>query len=296
MSTRELVELAQLDAMGLLDEQEALEFEAAFAAAPAEIQEQIRKEQSRLCVLEPVLPEVQTPEHLRGKVLSAVHEAIVESIVRTPEAAKAADLSVMTPVFAPAVRHEGGRALPGLEERARRRGLRFWRITSVALAAAAVVLGITTIRLQSQFSILATEKQVGNSVGNANQLFGKNIDTFLFSEGTHRIAFSPAATMPAAEQWQKVDAAIWHNEDWDEARLLCKNLPSNNGERYELIALDEEGGNLGSIGAAMQPISGGVVSFAIAKDFADKATRLALRVINNSGQATILLETGPLVG
>lgn len=52
MKTQELIELAVLDAMGLLDEQEREAFDAAFDAAAPAIQAQVRREQTRLSVSE----------------------------------------------------------------------------------------------------------------------------------------------------------------------------------------------------------------------------------------------------
>lgn len=302
MSTRELVELAQLDAMGLLDEQEAREFEVAFAAAPAEIQEQIRKEQSRMCVLEPVLPDVQAPEHLRGKVLSAVHEAIIESIVETaPLATGAASAESIQKVAAAAsgqapTRHEGGRSLPGVGEGGRRRGLNLWRSTAIAFAAAAVVLGITTIKLQTQYERVIAQKSTGDSLEKVTSLFGIDTHKFFFSEMTDRAILLPASSIPSGEDWSKVSAAVWHNPDFTQARLICENLPSLKDKTYQLVAIDTKGA-VRVLGNDLKPSEGGLMSFAVSSEFSVQTERLALRVINSLTQeATIILETRARLG
>jgi len=48
MNTYELLEAAQLDALGLLDDAERDAFDAAFFAASPDVQAQIRREQARL--------------------------------------------------------------------------------------------------------------------------------------------------------------------------------------------------------------------------------------------------------
>lgn len=305
MSTRELVELAQLDAMGLLDEQEAREFEVAFAAAPAEIQEQIRKEQSRMCVLEPVLPDVQAPEHLRGKVLAAVHEAIVESIVETAPAGASAPVAMVEMTTAARgaapVRHEGGRALPSLGENGRRRGLTIWRSTAIAFAAAAFVLGITTIRLQSQFERVIAQNSTGESIEKVTSIFGVDTHKFFFSPGTERAILYPAtagvnASDVRSEDWSKVSAVVWHNPDSTEARLICENLPTLKNKSYQLVAISDEGA-IRVLGDDLKPTAGGLMAFAVSSEFSSKTDRIALRVIDAvTQQATIILEAGPRLG
>lgn len=309
MSTRELVELAQLDAMGLLDEQEAREFEAAFAAAPVEIQEQIRSEQSRLCVLEPVLPDVKAPEHLRARVLASVHEAIVESIVESAPEPAMVSVKAQIPVEPkPAampqpvrqVVHGGGREIPATTETGRRRGVNVWRSTAIAFAAAAVVLGITTLRLQAQWDRVITQKNDSDSQEKLTGIFGNNTKDFFFSDKTERTLLVLADAMKhdasRGEEWSKVSAAVWHNADWSQAKLVCENLPSSNGERYQLVAINEEGG-VRILGDNLQPTGGGLMPFSVSKDFTLKSERLALRVLDAATrQATIVLESRSTLG
>ncbi len=296
MSTRELVELAQLDAMGLLDEQEAREFEVAFAAAPAEIQEQIRTEQARMCVLEPVLPDVQAPEHLRGKVLSKVHEAIIESIVEKAPA-PVSEVQAPIPAFAPAARHEAGREIPGIDDRRRVRSSRLWRTAALAFAAAAVVLGVTTLRLQSQFERVSSQKVAAESLGDANKFLGGKLSSFFFSD-VKKTMLNPVRQSDS--EWQKVQAVVAHNVEWSEALLVCTNLPSAKaGEKYELVAVDGKDQVLSVIASDLKPAAdGGIVSFSIPKDISADAQKLALRIVRNGAEATatIVLESKSLLG
>src|SRR5215471_5879583 len=72
MNLQQLIELAVLDAMGLLDESEQSQFEGAFRAAAPQVQAQVRREQTRLSVIEALLPDVQPPAGLRAAVIEAV--------------------------------------------------------------------------------------------------------------------------------------------------------------------------------------------------------------------------------
>jgi hypothetical protein len=57
MTAYELIEMAVLDALGILDEEERASFERAFAAAAPGLQAQVRAEQARLVDLVDLLPD-----------------------------------------------------------------------------------------------------------------------------------------------------------------------------------------------------------------------------------------------
>jgi hypothetical protein len=78
LSISELVELASLDAFGLLDAEDALEFEEAFLAAPSRIRDSIRSLQAELASDENLLGSEEPDESLRAKVLQRVAEAMAE--------------------------------------------------------------------------------------------------------------------------------------------------------------------------------------------------------------------------
>src|SRR5438105_666068 len=76
MNTHDLLEMASLDAMGLLDPEEREAFERAFRAAPPPLQAQIRREQLRFSAADDILPQVEPPLGLRARVIAAVREAM----------------------------------------------------------------------------------------------------------------------------------------------------------------------------------------------------------------------------
>src|SRR5882672_10291884 len=77
MNLQQMIELAVLDAMGLLDETEQGQFESAFRAAAPQVRAQVRREQTRLSVIEALLPDVEPPAGLRAAVLDAVRRQIL---------------------------------------------------------------------------------------------------------------------------------------------------------------------------------------------------------------------------
>ncbi len=85
MTTRELIEHASLDALGLLDESERAAFEAAFQGASPEVQALVRREQKRFADAEALLPDVAPPPGLKYKVLAAMREAIAGISAPVPE-------------------------------------------------------------------------------------------------------------------------------------------------------------------------------------------------------------------
>ena len=72
----ELVELATLDAFGLLPPADAVKFERAFMAAPMDVQSELRRIQDELASDETILPDIEPSDSLRSRVLTAVAETI----------------------------------------------------------------------------------------------------------------------------------------------------------------------------------------------------------------------------
>lgn len=76
MTMTELVELATLDAYGLLPPADSVKFERAFMAAPAEVQSEIRRIQTDFATNETFLGDEVPPDALRGRILTAISQAI----------------------------------------------------------------------------------------------------------------------------------------------------------------------------------------------------------------------------
>ncbi|MBG84396.1 MAG: hypothetical protein CMJ40_07620 [Phycisphaerae bacterium] len=78
ISIPQLVELASLDAFGLLDAEDSLTFEDALLAAPARIRDSIRELQAELVSEDPLLSSEEPDETLREKVMQRVSQAMAE--------------------------------------------------------------------------------------------------------------------------------------------------------------------------------------------------------------------------
>ncbi len=83
MSIEELMELAALDAFGLLDEYETDLYSRSFHHAPASVQDEIVRIQAELAANESLLPIEMPDKDLRARVLEAVARAIEEEDTAT---------------------------------------------------------------------------------------------------------------------------------------------------------------------------------------------------------------------
>jgi hypothetical protein len=140
----ELIEQAALEALGLLDEQEAAAFERAFEAAPESVQEQIRRIQAETVTGVAAMSDEEPAPALRGKVLSAVADAI-EDEARELQPIASIGVRSRRGQVATAVREERG----ALRHRGMERQLMVWRAASIALAASL----LTTLVLSGVYRI-----------------------------------------------------------------------------------------------------------------------------------------------
>mgnify|MGYP001246856583 CR=1 FL=1 len=226
MGTRELIELAVLDAFGLLEPGEQEGFERSFMLAPPSLQAQIRRQQTRLAQDESLLPSVVPPHELRIAVLDAVRRAMErdqdhamrEAVLARVGAAVAADARSREPQI---VRS--------------RRVSPFWRAAALGLAASAVVFGVATLQMRSEIDRLASAVESDTILAAMHQNFGsENLHAALLDANTQRFVFDRTSGTTA-------EASIWFNPDWAEAQLFYRDLPAHGDSRYRVVALDAEG-------------------------------------------------------
>lgn len=220
MTHRELLENALLDAVSLLDDDERRAFDDAFAAAPPHVQAQIRREQTRLVRMESLLPDVTPPAALRARVLEAVLAAIAgRQLAEAETTLRLHDPDAISRL--PAVAH-------------RRKVAAVWRAAALGCAAAAILLGITAVRLQGLLGDIRSEDDMLLSA--ISKKFGPEylVDA-LVDDATHRITL----TASDADSQSEPKAALWFNPDWRSAKLFGINLPATTGGQYKLVILDE---------------------------------------------------------
>ncbi|MBL9033060.1 MAG: hypothetical protein JNM80_15285 [Phycisphaerae bacterium] len=206
MSVQDLIELSILDAMGLLDDQERRAFDAAFAGAAPAVQAQVRREQTRLCRIEALLPDELPPAGLRAAVLEAVRREIAT-----------ADRAVAPPLL-------------------KSRGVSpVWRAAAMGLAAAAVILSIATFQFVSEYERLAQQVKSDSLLeGLSRQFSPEYVRDVLFDRDTTRVVFTPSEG--AAGQ-----ASLFYNPDWREAEFFCSSFATKPGQTLRVAVVDEQG-------------------------------------------------------
>ena len=215
MTTRELIEMASLDAMGLLDDAEREAFERAFEAASPAVRRQVRREQGRLAEADGLLPDVEPPDGLRFRVLVAVREAM--------RGVAARDGDVLARL-APA-----GIAL-------RRNVSPLWRAACIGFATATVVLLAAGFTLQQELSRAAAAQEDGELAAFAARDLGPEFGDVLTNPNTERVAFIPASL----ESREVGTAAIYFDAETGTAYLICNKLPEMEGA-YRLAVIDPSG-------------------------------------------------------
>lgn len=217
MTTRELLEMASLDAMGLLDEAEHLAFERAFRAAAPAVQRQVRREQERLTGDVSTLPSHDPPGELHDKVMARVREAMT-----------AARTDVV------------GRIVPS-EFSIRANVSPLWRAACIGFATATLVLFGVGYSMQSQYHEALAVVQSGEIAEIAREL-GPKFEQVLLSPTARRVAFATTVGS-AADTGGDLRAAMYLDEETKTAFLVCRNLPALDGDaEYRLVIVSDQGG------------------------------------------------------
>lgn len=215
MSPQKLLELALLDASGVLDHEESAEFERAFAEADADLKAQVRREQARFADVSEILPDVSPRPELRSRVI----ESVMEASGRQRDAVGKAILTHAA---------EDRKAAP-----ARHGGALIWRMSTFAFATAFAAVGIMAIQLNQEFT------DVSNNIAR-----NARIDTLL-SAG-QRAGFLTALLdesfdrVPLATGDSQAQAAVFVAESSGEAYFSFRKLPTlEQGNSYILVALGD---------------------------------------------------------
>lgn len=215
MTTRDLLENASLDALGLLEETERDEFERAFRAASPEVQAMIRREQVRFSDIDAWLPQVEQPVGLKAKVLDAWRSAV----------------SAMQEAAEPVGQIGPGQAWIGR----RQFTAPLWRAACIGFATATLVLGGATYwvsHVNSQISTLMAQNIQVDDLGR----LGPRYREILFSPNHHERAFAPAA----ADVAPQAKAVLVYDAEKRTAVLVCDKLPSATGH-YTLVFESDDG-------------------------------------------------------
>ncbi|HMN40811.1 MAG TPA: hypothetical protein PKE29_08180 [Phycisphaerales bacterium] len=225
MMTHELMEMASLDAMGLLDPSERETFERAFQAADPAIQAQIRREQLRFSGMDDVLPRVAPPLGLRARVIAAVREAIASSSRRDSDAIP--------------IRSAGSVS-------------RFWRVGAFGAMAAALVLGYFTV----QFSQASRELRTANVSlpidENFVREYGNGFKSLFLNPDAQFVSFVAATDAP---DLKAARARIVFDPVKKQAQLFVQDLPRTEGQ-YEVVVIDAHGNTAQALITFSAPTAG----------------------------------------
>lgn len=207
MTTEQLIEMASLDALGMLDADERAEFEAGFRAASPTIQSQVRREQKRFANADHLLPEVDPPAGLKFRVMSAVRDAIIGL---TAGDAAAAAKAVST----------------GSKVGAWFNSTTIWRAACIGFATTTVLLtGVAAYVFDSNQAYREeTEIALGRAL--LTEL-GSGFQEVALAQGVQVFDF-------AASDSHSAQARLWVHPETKVAFLFCKDMPVSNG-RYSLV-------------------------------------------------------------
>lgn len=225
MTRNELIELAALDAFGLLDEYEAALYTRSFHHAPATVQDEILEVQAKIVADPEMLPVDLPPDDLRQKVLDRVAVAV----------------DAESPDFAPLATIGRSRSLrsggSSVDSPVRHRAVvsrQFWRAAVFVLAASLVVVGyysVETISQAQRISLLALYDL--NSEQLEQLLGGTTVGDILFDPAMQHVALLPT------DEDANYHATVLTIEGSATGVLLIKGLPS--GSDYELSVRDAAG-------------------------------------------------------
>lgn len=218
MNTRDLLDLASMDALGLLDDEERRAFEAAFQAASPALKAQVRREQARAADLGDVLPRVEAPAGLKARVMAAVGDAIAAVRGSRDEADIAGRLEP---------RHF---ALRGYVTP-------LWRAACIGFATATVVLLGVGYSMHAEYQRTYQAFQNSETAAQLAKVAGPKFAEFIAKPDTQRFALRTVANIPAGPE---KTAAVFINPQTREGVLYCRGLTGFEGQ-FKLVVMDETG-------------------------------------------------------
>lgn len=263
MNTLDLIELAVLDALGMLEPAEAEAFDAAFRAAAPAVQQRVRTEQARLANLESLLPDVSPDPAVRDLVLTAVREAMLAQAV-----AEAAESDEDGP-------------LVFRKSRGVNRG---WRVGAIAAAAAAVAFGVAFGHATLRYGDLNKRFESNVAVEGAIQAYGpETMEMMLRPHVAKVVQFT--SVDPASQ----VEINIRYLDERQLGFVHCGRLPTLDNVEYALVHVD---GN-GQIGRTIQQFapSGPLTIQRLESLVLDNGMKLAMVSVNLANGSKQIMAT-----
>ena len=270
-----LLDDVQLDALGLLDDDDRAALDAWLETLPEPRREQIRQEQERLTLTAPMIGSdgsIATPESLRR----AVVEAVLAAIESERDAASSEDDGHRRRA-ATTRRHTAGGARP--QRHVRRRVHPMWRAATLGLAVALV--GAVMFHAQTQRYVQNMENTA--SLSGMFDVFGSaQVEAMLFEGSMRRVTF-----VAADGAFEGMGASVWLGEADDEAMLFTCRLPDGPGVSYRIAELDDAGNAMDSSIARFEA-DGVITRVALKRTLVPTRGRIALVRMSDEGEKVVM--------
>jgi hypothetical protein len=295
MTTRELLELAQIDALGLLDELEREEFDRAMMIAPPPVQAQIRAAQDRFVKTSWMPEPVEPPSSLRDAVMSDIGAQTMKPRIMAAirEEIRRSTREIAIQAVAP-VRHASGRNVPEISKV--RRGSPWWRAAALGRLGASVVFGYTTISVFEQVETLDKIAKEDHTAANLVQAPGVPLFDLIFDPQTRRLIMAPEAADVDGQATVMVTPEA-STADGSRVLLLCSKLAQVAGMEYRVVATDHVG--LSKVVDRFDEVTG-LKGRELKDVIPAKCAKLAIVLVPKNTTddvlGSVLLSVGPLLG
>ncbi len=219
MTRQELLELAALDALGLLDRYEAALYTRSFHYASAPVQDEIVRLQAEIVSDESLLPLGEPDSSLRERVLRKVAEAIER------EASEFAPLATIGRRRHRGPGETGGHLAFGASGQ-------FWRAAAFVMAGAVIVLAYFSSEANrssneiARLALMSDTEQLAVVLGPMGRGFVVG--------DSQKIALRPASG-------GKLIGAVYINDTINQAFVFFDGLPRTTGDDYTLRVVLEDG-------------------------------------------------------
>lgn len=172
ITMNELVELATLDAFGLLPAADSVKFEQAFMTAPADVQAEIRRIQADLAADTTLLGTEEPTDTLRQRVLDAVGRSIESESERLAPLATIGDKALPIDHDQPA--YDAPRSSGGMLA-----SVWTWRMAALIMFGVVVTLAVFNASSQREASMLASTHTTLNTLDALEDQFGPQFTEFI---------------------------------------------------------------------------------------------------------------------
>ena len=217
MTPKELLELASLDALGLLDDVESAMYTRSFHDAPATVQDEVLRLQGEIANDHLLLPGEEPDPELRERVLKAVADALARDDSLAP--------------LARIGRQQRGRDRDGTGRMGRMNlggSGQLWRAASFALAGVSLIMAYF-LAIGRQASGELYDAAIWGDTAALEVLLTAPAKEFLLDD-------SKKVNLAPLDADAEFDATLYVKQEAGRVLILVSNLPARDGKGYQLQA------------------------------------------------------------